>query len=147
MPSDVDPKRIEAVDEFIAQTISAPDRDSRLRVSHVPNSNVIIIRFIDRKILDEANIQHVGDEIVRIIGSHSKPRLIIDFSEVEHLSSAALGTLITINNRIRQAGGQLRVAGVDPEIYEVFKTTQLNKLFEMYEEPEEALRSLTDAVP
>ena len=54
-------------------------------------------------------------------------------------SGAALGTLITINNKIRSKDGQLRLANIDQQIYEVFVITKLNTIFEVHETAEEAL--------
>jgi anti-sigma B factor antagonist len=113
---------------------------SRLRIKKV--GDVSQIEFIDRNILDEANIQHIGEEIASIIEASPKPKLLISFANVDHLSSAALGTLITINNKVRSAGGQLRLADIDPQIYEVFVITKLNKLFQIHETTAEALKSL-----
>jgi anti-sigma B factor antagonist len=115
------------------------DAESRLRIS--TESGVTRVEFIDRNILDEANIQAIGDEIGSIIETESDPRLLISFRNVDHLSSAALGTLITINNRIRDKGGQLRLADIDAQIYEVFVITRLNKLFEIHETTEKAAES------
>lgn len=113
---------------------------SRLRVTRT-DDEVTRIDFIDRNILDEANIQQIGEEIVRIIEEEVRPKLLISFENVDHLSSAALGTLITINNKIRAKDGQLRLANIDPQIYEVFVITKLNKIFHIHENAKEALAS------
>ncbi|UCD76095.1 MAG: STAS domain-containing protein [Phycisphaerales bacterium] len=114
---------------------------SRLRVSE--EDGVTRIEFVDRNILDEANIQRIGEEIGDIVDSHTQPKLLISFSNVDHLSSAALGTLITINNKIRAKDGQLRLANIDAQIYEVFVITKLNKLFQIHESIEQAEASFT----
>ncbi len=99
------------------------------------------IEFVERNILDEANIQQIGDEIGRIVDAQDQPKVLISFQNVDHLSSAALGTLITINNKIRGRDGQLRLAEIDPQIYEVFVITKLNKLFQIFDTSEQALAS------
>ncbi len=114
---------------------------SRLRVSD--HEGVTRIEFVDRNILDQANIQQIGDEIAEIVASRKDPRVLISFDNVDHLSSAALGTLITINNKIRSKDGQLRLANIDPQIYEVFVITKLNKLFQIHESTEQALASFS----
>jgi len=113
--------------------------ESRLRVQ--TEDDITRIEFVDRNILDEGNIQQIGDEILQIIDSADRPKLLICFSNVEHLSSAALGTLITINKRIRDKGGQLRLTDIDPQIYEVFVITKLNKLFQIHATIDEGLAS------
>ena len=114
---------------------------SRLRVAE--QDGITRIEFVDRNILDEANIQQIGDEISQIIDEMESPRLLISFENVDHLSSAALGTLITINNKIRGKDGQLRLANIDPQIYEVFVITKLNKLFEIHDGSEQAIASFS----
>jgi len=116
-----------------------PTQDSRLVVHQ--DAEITKIEFLDRNILEEANIQAIGDEISGLIDEATDPKLLINFKNVEHLSSAALGTLITVNNKVRQKGGQLRLCNIDPQIYEVFVITKLNKLFQIHDDVESALKS------
>ncbi|MDP1661394.1 MAG: STAS domain-containing protein [Phycisphaerales bacterium] len=116
-----------------------PTSDSRLKVKR--DGAIVEVQFRDRNILDEANIQQIGDEVKAIIEAETAPKLLINFTDVDHLSSAALGTLITINNRVRALKGQLRLSNIDPQIYQVFVITKLNKLFEIHETAEKARAS------
>ncbi len=114
-------------------------KDSRLVVRE--EGDVTIVQFVDRNILEEASIQQIGEEIATIIDNATSPKLLLNFENVEHLSSAALGTLITINNKVRQKGGQLRLSNIDSNIYEVFVITKLNKLFQIHDNNDKALAS------
>ncbi len=114
-------------------------KDSRLTVK--PERDITYIGFLDRNVLEEANIQQIGEEISQIIERSINPKLLISFENVEHLSSAALGTLITVNNKVRQKGGQLRLSNIDPQIYEVFVITKLNRLFQIFDSAEQATQS------
>lgn len=116
-----------------------PTSESRLKVKR--EGSIIEVQFRDRNILDEANIQQIGEEIKTIIEAEPKPKLLINFTDVDHLSSAALGTLITINNKIRALQGQLRLSNIDPQIYQVFVITKLNRLFEIHETTDKARAS------
>lgn len=110
--------------------------DSRLRVSDT--DGITLVEFVDRNILDEANIQAINEEITGVIERSDTPKILISFSNVDHLSSAALGALITINNKVREKSGQLHLANIDPQIYEVFVITRLNKLFNIHDTTDEA---------
>jgi len=114
---------------------------SRLRIAE--SNGVTNIEFVDRNILDEANIQQIGEEIARIVESQSDPKLLISFENVDHLSSSALGTLITINNKVRAKDGQLRLSNIDQQIYEVFVITKLNTVFEIHDTVDEAMKSFS----
>jgi len=112
---------------------------SRLRIVEV--NAVTKVEFIDRNILDEANIQQIGDEISRIIEEQTQPKLLISFENVDHLSSAALGTLITVRNKVIAKDGQLRLSDIKPQIHTVFVITKLNRLFNIHDTAEEAMKS------
>ncbi len=112
---------------------------SHIRVQDL--NGVKRIEFVERNILDEANIQQIGEEIGRVVDGQDEPKVLISFLNVDHLSSAALGTLITINNKIRGREGQLRLAEIDPQIYEVFVITKHNKLFQIFDSSEQAMAS------
>ena len=116
-----------------------PRADSRLRIT--TQDGITRIEFVDRNILDEANIQQIGEEISELIEADPRPRLLISFANVDHLSSAALGTLITIHNRVKGRAGQLRLANIDPQILEVFVITKLNTLFEIHDTTDSAVAS------
>jgi len=114
-------------------------KESRLTIES--DGEITRVGFLEKDILEESIIQVIGDEIGTAIDSSPSPRLLIDFSNVRHLSSAALGMLITINNKVRQKSGQLRLSNIDKQIYEVFVITKLNKLFQIFDDSEEALKS------
>jgi len=96
---------------------------------------------MDKKILDEANIQEIGDELTQLVTKDHRIKLLLNFENVEYLSSAALGKLISLHKRVREHNGQLKLCGIRPEIYEVFKITKLNLLFEIYDDEELALKT------
>jgi len=107
----------------------------------VDMSGVLHVEFSDRKILDELSINEILNELIALVESQSDVKLLLNFDNVDHLSSAALGMLITLNKRVGDLNGQLRLANISPQIYEVFKITRLNKLFEIHESTNAAMSS------
>jgi len=99
------------------------------------------VEFTNNKILDEANIDAIQRSLNALIDEQPRPRLLLDFTNVDHLSSAALGALINVNNRVRQKNGELRLTNIKPQILEVFVITKLNKLFRILPTKAEALAS------
>lgn len=111
------------------------------RVQTEQIGDVTVAHFTDKKILDEANIQEIGEELFELVDSNPQRKLVLNFSNVEYLSSAALGKLITLNKKVRQSKGQLKLCAIRPQIFEVFIITKLNKLFDIYEEEQAAVES------
>lgn len=101
--------------------------------------DVTIAMFVDKKILDESNIEKIGNQLFGLVDEDGRRKVILDFANVEYLSSAALGKLITMDKKVKAAGGKLRLCCIRPEIYEVFAITKLNKLFTIYEDQDKAL--------
>ena len=110
-------------------------------VSVTEQKGIRIIEFTNSKILDEANIAEIGNTLNVLIDENENPRLLLDFATVDHLSSAALGMLINVNNRVKQQNGQLRLSNIKPQIMEVFEITKLNKLFKILPTRADALAS------
>ncbi|WP_291169810.1 STAS domain-containing protein [Gimesia sp.] len=102
-------------------------------------SDVTIAKFIDKKILDEGNIQIIGTQLFGLVDEDGRKKIILDFSNVEYLSSAALGKLITLDKKVKKAKGKLKLCSIRPDIYEVFAITRLNQLFDIAETQEAAL--------
>ena len=68
-------------------------------------------------------------------------KLLLNFGNVEYLSSAALAKLITLNKKLQQVNGRLVLCNIDPQIYEVFEITKLNKLFNIQGDEQTALQA------
>lgn len=109
----------------------------RLDINEV--GEVSVVRFRDRKIIDDMNIQELGQELFRLIESDNRRRLLLNFSSVDFLSSAALGKLITLDKKVKAHGGAMKLSNIRPEIYEVFAITKLNRLFDIKEDEADAL--------
>jgi len=105
--------------------------------------NVVIVSFLDRKILDELNITRIEEELFELVDGEKNIRLLLDFGNVEHLSSRALGTLISLMKRVRSQNGQLALANIAERIFEVFKITRLDRSFDIYPSGEEAVAALS----
>jgi len=109
----------------------------RIDVSKV--GDVTVVKFIDKKILDEASIQELGVELFGLVEQLNRKSILLNFTGVEFLSSAALGKLITLDRKVKAAKGRMKMSNIRPEIFEVFQITKLNKVFDIRKEEAEAI--------
>ena len=109
----------------------------RLDVNEV--GDVTVARFRDHKIIEDINIQELGQEMFQLAEGDKRGKLVLNFSCVEFLSSAALGKLITLDKKVKAHGGLLKLSNIRPEIYEVFAITKLNRLFDIRKDEADAL--------
>lgn len=119
--------------------MSTQPRRRLLEVQEV--GDVTVVSFTDRKILDEQNIQSIGEQLYSLVDDAGRRNLLLNFGRVQYLSSAALGKLITLNKKIQSVKGRLALCCIDPEIKEVFEITGLKKVFNMYDDEQEAMQS------
>jgi anti-sigma B factor antagonist len=119
--------------------MSSQPRRRRLEVEHI--GDVTVVNFVDRKILGEQNIQIIGEQLFSLVDEEGWRKLLLNFGNVEYLSSAALGKLITLNKKLQAVGGRLILCNIDPQIYEVFEITKLDKFFNIQKEEQAALQA------
>ena len=111
----------------------------RLRISEI--GDVTVVRFTDQRIIDEAVIQELGSELFSLVEKENRSAILLSFENVDFLSSAALGKLITLDKKVKAHEGRLKLTSIRPEIYEVFTITKLDQLFDIKGSEAEALAS------
>ena len=119
--------------------MSVATRRQRITVEDV--GDVAVVHFVDKKILDEQNIQMIGDDLFRLVDELGRRKILLNFGNVEFLSSAALGKLITMNRKVQAVRGKLVLCNIDPQIYEVFEITKLDRFFNIQKEEQAALQA------
>jgi anti-sigma B factor antagonist len=110
-----------------------------LAVSKV--KDVAVVEFTNNKILDETVLEEIRSGLNGLVEAATVPKLMLDFSNVDYMSSAALGLLINVNKAIKDKNGQLRLSNIKPQIFEVFVTTKLNKVFKVSDTRAEAMET------
>jgi anti-sigma B factor antagonist len=115
-----------------------PSGKKRLTIEHV--GDVVVVGFVDRRILDEQNIQIIADQLFSLVEDQNRHKLILNFSNVEYMSSAALGKLITLHKKMTAAKGKMVLCGIIPQIFEVFAITKLDKIFNIQKDLDAALK-------
>jgi len=91
--------------------------------------------YIDQSNSDK--IQKVFDNLF----SSQHFNVIFDFSKVVYMSSAGWGIFVGEVKRFRESGGDIKIANMDAEIYEVFQMLEFYHIMEDFNTVEEALES------
>ena len=92
-----------------------------------------------------------SDDAAAAIQNRVKDRLesgqknfIFNFEKVEFIDSFGVGELVACYISIARMGGQLKILNIPPKIRALFKITVLDRVFEIYEEEETAIRSFVE---
>ena len=93
-------------------------------------------------LLDEENIQILGEQLFDLIDKQDKKIVLLNFDKVVFVSSGALGKLFALNKKLQAAGGKLVMCTVPKDILEIFEVTKLDKFFKIYPDQLSALSAL-----
>ncbi len=113
----------------------------RVRITVAVMGDLAIVRFNDRKILDSANIQELGNELMDLVEKDKLKQILLNFDGVELWSSEALNKLLLLGRAVKEAGGNLRLCAMKEEIREVFSITKLDKMFDIRGDESDGLKA------
>ncbi|HEX7937958.1 MAG TPA: STAS domain-containing protein [Gemmatimonadaceae bacterium] len=68
-------------------------------------------------------------------------KFLIDFAKTGYIDSSGLGVLVSLSKKIREQGGELRLANLNDDLKTLFELTKLDTLFQIAETREKALSS------
>ena len=103
--------------------------------------DALVLKLMCTDMTDAAFISKVGDGIYQFVGGVEKPKVVVDFSQVARLSSAALGMLVALRKIVTKQKGQMRVTNIADDLIEIFKITRLDVTLQVCGSNEAALDS------
>ncbi|NMC18909.1 MAG: STAS domain-containing protein [Thermogutta sp.] len=103
--------------------------------------DVTVVHFKDQRILEDLAIQELGQELFYLVDVEQRKKLLLNFANVNFLSSGALGKLNSLEKKIRNLGGVVKLCSIQPTIYKVFEITRFNTIFEIFKSEADALAS------
>jgi len=66
-------------------------------------------------------------------------KFLIDCSQTGYIDSSGLGALVSLAKKVREQGGELRIAGLNEDLRSLFELTKLDTLFKISPTLNEAL--------
>jgi anti-sigma B factor antagonist len=106
------------------------------------NRNILVLRA-DGGLNSESADQMIK-QLEEMIASGMR-RMIIDCSKLDYISSLGIGKLIGMNRRLKEAGGEVRLASVGGMMARILELVRLNKVFAIYPDVEQARLSFQAA--
>ena len=102
--------------------------------------NKDIVRVVLSGALDTAGCDYLLNCVEHQI-KNDVSKLIIDCSKLSYISSMGLGTLVRVNSRMKNKGGDVKIADVPGSIAKVLAAVSLDKVFQMYPTVEAAVEA------
>lgn len=102
--------------------------------------DILVLEFAGRLAVGSES-QELQSKVEALIVQGRK-KIILNLTELKYMDSTGLGTIVSCFTKTRQAGGQLRVAGANKTILNLFKITRLDKVLSLDETVDGAVSSL-----
>ena len=83
-------------------------------------NDICVVHLLDNRIVDDINIYELGIELFALVEQSGYDKLLLNFSGVGFLSSAALGKLIMLYKKVAVRNGVLKLCSITPDIRELF---------------------------
>ena len=98
-----------------------------------------LVRFIGD--LDATNVENVVEEIFSLLNQGILV-IVADFEKLRYVNSTGLGILLHFSKSAKEKGGCFKIANVNENVYEIIEIIGATTLLDIYDELDEALRSL-----
>ncbi|MCS7204530.1 MAG: STAS domain-containing protein [Leptospiraceae bacterium] len=93
----------------------------------------------------KGNIQHIDtpnfEKQLEEVLKENNFKIVIDLSNIKHVSSSALGILIAMERKVKRKNGDIRLVITEPEVQRVLQITLLNRIFQIYSNVSDAVES------
>jgi anti-anti-sigma factor len=98
-----------------------------------PARDVTVVHFTGSQVsLDEETLRRTHDQLLALADEPSESDLLLDFANVEYLTSTALGMLVSLRKKLLARGRRLTVGNLSPQLHEVFTVTKLDSFLDLH---------------
>jgi anti-sigma B factor antagonist len=114
--------------------------ENSLVISDTPVGEVTVLSISGR--LDATHSPDAEKALVSLMDA-GRRRFVLDARGLEYISSAGLRVLIAARKRLSPDGGDIRLAGLRPQVRTVFQIAGFDRIFAIYEDTSAAVNSFT----
>ncbi len=92
--------------------------------------------------VDVATVPRLREQL-HVLAAEGRNLIVVDLDGVDFLDSTGLGVLVGALKRVRSTDGELRLVCSQPRIRKVFEVTGLTKVFDVFDNQDEAVAADT----
>src|SRR5437867_2628048 len=105
-------------------------------------SDGLIIRLDNPVALNDFRSNNYRDGLYEIVQSRNEPRVAVDMSAIDYLSSSGVAILVGLKRRIESQNGKLVLCRVQPLVCDLLHVMRLDQYFTFANDEAEALALL-----
>ena len=101
----------------------------------------IVAQIVDPYLQGDALAECLKLELLQVVEANSPRLVVLDFQNVKLVSSLAVSSLLTVNQRLASMGVHLKMCSMNDSLRQLFRTLRLDgSLFKIYASLDEATR-------
>ena len=104
---------------------------------------ITLVEFTSSSVSDVDSISKVSRLLQDFINLNRPLKLIFDFEQVSFFSSQVLGLLLETRKKLLDWKGQVVLSGINAQLENVFRVTNLNRVFLFFQDKAAAIQSVT----
>jgi anti-sigma B factor antagonist len=105
----------------------------------VTKQGEVVVIEVDGQLI-VGNRQELKQKVLEEAESGAR-KILVDFAKAGYIDSSGLGVLVSLAKRMRELGGDLRLANLNDDLQTLFELTKLDSLFQIADTRERALES------
>jgi len=107
------------------------------------SAGLAVVEFVDSKLMYTSEMVHeVGDELSRVITECGHTKIVLDFRNVQYLSSMMLARLAKLQQQVAQLKGQLKMCGLGPILKDTIRIGHFDRVFDIHDDVQSALTAI-----
>jgi anti-sigma B factor antagonist len=101
-----------------------------------------VVEFKTSSLMDPIELQNISDALYKVVDEQDKRLIILDFEQVQYISSQAIGIILTMNKKLAALkNSKLILCGIGPRLMELLKITRLDKILTITPTQQEAVKT------
>ncbi len=89
----------------------------------------------------DAQVSDLVKDRIRELLDNGATRLVVDMEGLDFLDSSGLGALVSCLRRVKEKKGEIKLAGLRPEVRSIFEITRVSRLFHICETVPDAVKA------
>jgi anti-sigma B factor antagonist len=103
---------------------------------------VAVVVFVNSQLLFATEVvNEISEELRSVISDQGFSRIILDFRNVQYISSTLLAKLAKLERDITTARGKLKICGLGPILKDTFRIGHFERVFDIHDDVEAAQNS------
>ena len=119
--------------------------DPQLQLHHEEVDPGVVVITLAGKLMLGREGEQVTTLVPKLLASRAAAAIIFDIAGLTRVDSTGIGRFISSYNRIEEAGAKMAIVAPTPHLRECFHATQLDRVFEFYDDVPAARAAMAPA--